>query len=151
MPPLDNPRHERFAQELAKGKTASEAYIDAGFRPNDGNCIRLKGNERVIARVSELQERGARRVEVTVESLIEEAEAARTLAMDIKAPAAAIAAVKEKGVLSGKRVERTANELTGKDGGPLETLDVSGRELIDRRIASLAARGSMEGNTGKPH
>lgn len=33
MPALDNPRHERFAQELAKGKTADEAYQTAGLMP----------------------------------------------------------------------------------------------------------------------
>lgn len=55
MPVLSNPKHELFAQELASGKTADEAYQNAGYAPNDGNCIRLKGNERVAARVSELQ------------------------------------------------------------------------------------------------
>jgi len=33
MPALGNPRHERFAQELAKGKTADEAYEIAGLMP----------------------------------------------------------------------------------------------------------------------
>jgi phage terminase small subunit len=43
---------------------------------------------------------------VTVESLINEAEQARLGAMQAGQYAAAVAAVKEKGVLSGKRVER---------------------------------------------
>lgn len=30
MTALSNPKHERFAQELAKGKTATEAYVVAG-------------------------------------------------------------------------------------------------------------------------
>jgi phage terminase small subunit len=34
MPVLSNPKHERFAQELAKGKTADEAYQLAGCKPN---------------------------------------------------------------------------------------------------------------------
>lgn len=55
MPILPNPRHERFAQELASGKSATEAYKVAGYAPNDGNCIRLKGNDRVAARVAELK------------------------------------------------------------------------------------------------
>lgn len=33
MPVLDNAKHERFAQELAKGKTADEAYKEAGLCP----------------------------------------------------------------------------------------------------------------------
>lgn len=151
MPPLPNQRHERFAQELAKGNSASEAYTNAGYGESRSAACRLSTNVNVQARVAELQERGAKRVEVTVESLIEEAEAARLLAMSIEAPSAAIAAVREKGVLSGKRVERTASELTGKDGGPIETEDVSARELIGRRILGLAARGAANGDTGKPH
>lgn len=72
MPALDNPRHERFAQELAKGKSADEAYQEAGYKANDGNCIRLKGNERVAARIAELQERAAMRTEVTIAGLTRE-------------------------------------------------------------------------------
>lgn len=119
MPALSNPRHERFAQELAKGKTADEAYVTAGYAQNDGNATRLKGNERVQNRVAELQDRGAMRAEVTLESLLAEAEEARLLAMRIEQPAAAIAAIKEKGVLSGKRVEKAQQELGGAGGGPL--------------------------------
>jgi phage terminase small subunit len=73
MPILTNPRHEKFAQGLAQGKPATEAYQNAGYAPNDGNCIRLKGYERVRSRVAELQAAGAERAEVTLEGLITEA------------------------------------------------------------------------------
>lgn len=69
MPALTNPRHERFAQELAKGKSASEAYVAAGYKANDGNASTLKGNQKVEARVAEIQERGAIRAEVSIASL----------------------------------------------------------------------------------
>src|SRR5262245_11362361 len=68
MSPLENPRWEHFAQELAKGKPASEAYVLAGYKANDGNAIRLKGNEKLLARVQELLARSAARAEVTVAS-----------------------------------------------------------------------------------
>ena len=70
MPLLANPRHERFSQALLEGKPASTAYEEAGYVPNDGNAIRLKGNERVQARLRELQEAVAKKTEVTVESTI---------------------------------------------------------------------------------
>lgn len=41
-------------------------------------------------------------------------------------------------------------ELAGKDGGPIETKDVTAREIIERRIAELAARGAAQGDPGKP-
>ena len=55
MPELKNARHEVFAEQLAKGKSANAAYVTAGYRANDGNCIRLKGDERVKERVAELR------------------------------------------------------------------------------------------------
>lgn len=72
MPVLKNPRHERFAQELAKGKPASEAYTLAGYSPNEGNAIRLKGNEKVQKRLAELLSGAAARAEITIASVLEE-------------------------------------------------------------------------------
>jgi len=34
MPILEDPRHEAFARELTKGKSATEAYEIAGFKPD---------------------------------------------------------------------------------------------------------------------
>lgn len=71
MPALENPRHERFAQELAKGKTADEAYQIAGYAPNRGNASTLKSNQSVEERVTELLNRSAAKAETTVERLLE--------------------------------------------------------------------------------
>lgn len=71
MPALSNAKHELFAQALAKGKTQIEAYAEAGYAPNDANANRLTGNDRVAARVAELQERAATRTEITVASITE--------------------------------------------------------------------------------
>lgn len=54
MPVLKNARHERFAQELAKGKTADEAYQLAGFKANRGNAATLKRGEHISKRVAEI-------------------------------------------------------------------------------------------------
>jgi phage terminase small subunit len=39
MPTLRNARHERFAQELAIGKTADAAYVLAGYRANRSKLL----------------------------------------------------------------------------------------------------------------
>ena len=57
MPALSNPRHELFAQVLAAGCSATEAYVKAGYRLNKGNAGRLKTNENIRKRVEELQAR----------------------------------------------------------------------------------------------
>jgi hypothetical protein len=38
MRELSNPKYERFAQELAAGKTADAAYETAGYRKHRGKC-----------------------------------------------------------------------------------------------------------------
>ncbi len=55
MPILRNQRHERFAQEIARGLAACRAYEAAGYKPNDGSAGRLHRNAQVLARVRELQ------------------------------------------------------------------------------------------------
>jgi phage terminase small subunit len=72
MGPLANQRHERFAQALAQGKTATEAYVLAGYKANDGNASRMKGNERISARVQEIVGRAAERAEVSLERVLRE-------------------------------------------------------------------------------
>ena len=69
---LKNHRHERFAQELASGKTATEAYVAAGFEPNRHNASRLKTNETVQARVEEILSQAALRVEITQSRVLAE-------------------------------------------------------------------------------
>lgn len=70
--PLENARHERFAQELAKGETADEAYRLAGFSSNRGNATRLKANERVQMRVEELLAGAAEKAEITTARVLSE-------------------------------------------------------------------------------
>lgn len=72
MPILENPRHEAFAQALAKGKTADDAYALAGFSPHRSNASRLSANDSVRDRVAELVSVGANRAEVTVTRVLKE-------------------------------------------------------------------------------
>lgn len=135
MPILDNPRHERFAQEVAQGRSATEAYAAAGYTPNQPSASRLLSNVMVQARVAELQGKVSRKVEVTLESLLAEAEEARALAITLKQPGAAIAAIKEKGVLAGVRVEKREN-----------TNRHSAREMTDDELAAIASGSGAGAN-----
>ena len=72
MPVLSNARHERFAQELATGKSASEAYGLAGFKPDRGAACRLSAKVNIRSRISELQGKAAERALITVESLTDD-------------------------------------------------------------------------------
>lgn len=184
MPVLANARHERFAQELAKGATQVEAYTKAGYKPNDGHAARLAGNGRVVARIEEILGRAAERAEITTARVLEELgkigfsdirkmftpggnllpicdlddDAAAALSsievVTRKVPGGEEAEVEhiakikvwdkraalvDIGKHLGMFVER--HEHTGKDGGPIETIEKSDRD-IPKDIAFVLARGA---------
>lgn len=128
-----NPRHERFAQELAQGKTATEAYLIAGYKGDRTAASRLSTSVNIRSRVAELLGKASARAEVTLESLMQEAEEARQLAMATKQPAAAVSALTAKGKLAGLWVEKreTLNKHVDPDSipdGELADIAATGRE-----------------------
>jgi phage terminase small subunit len=150
MPTLKNTKHERFAQELARGKSQAEAYKLAGYKPDSGAASRLSGNVSIQTRVAELQEKIVSRVveravvskEWVIEKLVENAE--RSLQ--------ARRATGEDGEETGEfkyqgNVANRALELIGKElgmfvdrkevGKPGEFADLSDDE-IDAQIRELS-------------
>lgn len=71
MPVLKDTRHERFAQNLAKGMTADEAYVSAGYKRNRGNAARLKASESIQKRVAELTIRASEKATLSKAWIIE--------------------------------------------------------------------------------
>ncbi len=69
---LQNARHERFAQNLVKGMSATEAYEKAGYKPNDQNAARLTRNDEVRARCAELMAPAVKATELSVERVLKE-------------------------------------------------------------------------------
>ena len=72
MPVLRNPRHEAFAQGLAKGLTADAAYREAGYKSNRKNAARMKTYEDIRERVLELSRAAVPEIEATVERVLAE-------------------------------------------------------------------------------
>ena len=103
---LTNSRHERFAQGLAQGKTADEAYVLAGYAENRGNAIRLKANESIVARVAELQDQAVAKFILTKEWVIERLIENANRAMEIN-----------DGSVANGAVANRALELLGKELG----------------------------------
>jgi phage terminase small subunit len=115
MPVLPNQRHEKFAQDLAQGKTATEAYVLAGYRANRHNAARLKSIEHIGARVLEIQGVAARSAEISVASLLDELEHARQRADSLGQLSASVRAISEKARLAGLVVDRQQIEVTNVD------------------------------------
>ena len=115
MPTLDNARHEAFVQAYIANKgNGSDAYraaypkckSEAAARVNASKLLTIAN---VVARIAELQARGARRAEITLEGLIEEAAELQRKAAEDGAYSAAVSALTLKAKLAGFHIDRTEN------------------------------------------
>jgi hypothetical protein len=89
----------------------NNAYSSAGYKPNRGNASRLKAKESVQARVAELQAAAAKASEVTIQSLLNELEEARTKATSLDQLSAAVRATEVKARVSGLLVQRIEQKI----------------------------------------
>lgn len=116
MPALDNPRHERFAQELAQGHSITEAYERAGYAPHRQCAHRLwVTNENVKARVEELQAASVVNTSMTLERIAAQLMEDREEAKKHKQPSAMVQADRALARLYGldvERVEATHRQVT---------------------------------------
>lgn len=118
MPVLENPRHEKFAQLRAKGKTADEAYEGAGFKPNRGNAARLNANDNIRKRIEEITSRVAEKAEWTAADRMMSLKAIHDASLS-EDRRTAIAAIAEANKMQGSHAPRK-NELAGPNGGPVK-------------------------------
>ena len=88
MPVLKNPKHELFAQAIARGENGRTAFRETGFTGTDSSAdslaSRLSRNIKVSARIAELKERqsAATRTVLTKAWVVEETIALARLAKD---------------------------------------------------------------------
>lgn len=165
MPPLPNQRQERFAQELADGKTAIDAYEAAGYKRSAANASHLQSEHKVSQRVAELQEKRAEMARAATEKAVEKlaltkewvigrlmanAERALQNVPVLDTDGQPVGEYRYEGSVANRALEILAKHLgilvdkvehTGADGGPIETSDVSGRVLVEQRVTALAKRG----------
>ena len=86
MKKLKSVKRERFAQELAKGKTLSEASEAAGYSGDRSNAHRVANLPELQERVQQITTKAAEKAELTVARMMEEAAGIATAHVeDIKA------------------------------------------------------------------
>lgn len=116
MPVLNNARYERFAQNLATGMPQHEAYTKAGFvlKPacHRTDASKLAHKPEIADRVKELLERQAKRLDVTIDTLVAELDLMFKLSLATKQPSAGVGATMGKAKLLGLIVDRTETETT---------------------------------------
>lgn len=128
MPVLKNARHEAFAQALAKGMTATDAYADAGYKGDRTAASRLSTNVNIGRRVDEIKSRVAEKAEWTAADRL----SALKDIFDRESkddPRTAIAAIAEANKMQGSYAPEK-RELTGKDGGAIQTESRTWREVL---------------------
>lgn len=114
MPVLKNARHEKFAQELAKGKSQTEAYEAAGYKSDRTAASRLSTNVNVIERLAELQEKAADVAVITAADIAKQLDEDRKFAKEVGSAAAMVSATMGKAKVLGLIIEK--RDLTSSDG-----------------------------------
>jgi phage terminase small subunit len=145
MPILQNQRHEAFAQARAQGKSADEAYQQAGFRAHRGNAHRLSTNESIRRRVAEIVGRTSEKAEWTAADRLKSLKRIYD-ATEGKDPRTAIAALAEANKMQGSYAP-TKHAHSGPNGGPIPTVDLTNAtdEDLDRLEALF---GPLAGAAG---
>jgi hypothetical protein len=142
--PLKNARHEKFAVSVAHGMPANQAYVEAGFKYNEGNAIRLKGNEKVAARIAELEQQRTERVTektaIDAAWVLQKAVDLHNKALEEKAFSAAKGALE----LIGKHVDVQAFREQMLLNGLIEYKNLSDEEIAARIAAHEAARAGRD-------
>lgn len=159
MPPLENPRHEIFAQELVKakaqGRTQAQAYQAAGYA-STGDSARAAASRMICDRkngiqdrVIELLGRGAaqaeKRVQVNVNEIFEGLDRNIKLAERAKQHSAVNGAYALKAQLGGLVINRTEVASAGGFEGLTSVEDVinkvreeSGQDAADAVILAIS-------------
>jgi len=167
--PLDNQRHEKFAQLVAKGKPDMQAYqtaYECSIEVANSNACRLRGNDGVRRRIKHLQQLVERK---TVLSMVERREfLARVVrsnlaTFDPSVDGDLIQEITEEDTPTGKKKKlklpgkrecimadaQLAGDLVEKvqmDGQVLHVVLTEGRraELMEKRRAALARANVIE-------
>lgn len=144
-------QQRRFADFVLEGKTQIEAHRLAGYKGKTDNARAASASEilrnpNVILYMEERRANASSKAEVTLEWLIEQAKDVLAAAKGDASHAAAIAAIKELGVLSGQRIE-TRHNLNQEANEPT---DLSRAELLDIARAGRARIDPQGTGAGKP-
>jgi phage terminase small subunit len=119
------PKQEAFAKAYVETGNATEAYRQAysagGWTENALNvqASKMLKHPKIVLRLDEIQAKAAKRHQITVDSLVEELELARTAAMtNPRGISAAVSATMGKAKLLGLVVDKAEN--SGPNGGAVQ-------------------------------
>ncbi len=156
MPRLENPRWEKFCQAYVRGETVGNAAAsyEAVYGKADRHAAsRLQRRDNIAQRIAELQDQVAKveaeatamvakRRAITIDSLIDEADALKKAALEVKQVAPAVSALTLKAKLAGFLTERRVVENPMPP--PTAFVDLPPHEAREEWLARQAAMARGE-------
>jgi phage terminase small subunit len=133
MTTLKNAKHELFAQALAAGASAVDAYKAAGYKVDRGAASRLSANVSIRARVAELQKEAADKLVMSLEEALQYA---------ANVVRAAVGTVDEKSALAQ---EVTRDILTGGPDGDGEGVTIREKIKLPCKLKALDLIAKLKG------
>lgn len=148
MAALRNAKHEAFAQALARGETASDAYVIAGYAQSRSAASRLSTNVNILRRVDQIKARAAEKAEWTAADRLLSLKAIHDAQTD-KDPRTAIAAIAEANKMQG-----TIAAQKHQHSGHVGTYDLSRMtdeqlDHLESILGPLAIAGGDQGGEGE--
>jgi phage terminase small subunit len=130
-------KQQRFVAEYLVDQNATQAAIRAGYSKKTAGQVGFENLKKpeIAEAIAKRQAKVAKKAEVTLESLLNELEEARSLAIKEKQTSAAVSATMGKAKLTGLLLEK--REHTGRNGGPIQTVDLT--KLSGDELAQLEA------------
>lgn len=153
-------KQDAFCLAFFETGNAAEAYrraYDVADDAKDGwlyvEACQLLDNPKITLRLEELRAQAEKLAIYNRSAASEEYEQARQMATRLGNPSAAVSAINGKVKLFGLDAPiRKIHEHTGKNGGPIQTEEVSARDILTDRLDSIAAGraagADVEGSDG---
>lgn len=144
------PKQEAFALAFFETGNAAEAYrraYDVAENAKDHwlyvEASQLLDHPEVALRLKDLQAQAERLSIYTRQKAMDELEQARNEAMKLGNPSAAVSAINSKVKLYGLDAPtQVKTEVTGKDGAPIETRDLTAAEILKAKLDEIASRNA---------
>ena len=119
------PKQEKFAQEVASGKTQADAYREAYDAQNMKDATiwkrasELMNDGEVTGRIAELREPVVKEAQMTLKSHLEDLQKLRNMAVKAEQYSAAITAEIARGKAAGIHIEKSEQAITLRKLEPL--------------------------------
>ncbi|GHC79468.1 terminase small subunit [Limoniibacter endophyticus] len=146
MAVLANTRHEKFAQAVAAGASATEAYAQAGYKGDRTAASRLSTNVNIIRRIDEIRNRMSEKAEWNAADRLAALKRI-TDAAEKDDPRVAVSAISEANKMQGSHApakHQHSGHIASVDVTKLKGMSNEELDLLERALVQI---GLVDGDT----